>query len=376
MEAEAGRSSTRTSFPVYKGDWNRFVKNCMAEAHASGVNEALMVAAKAHKKGWDWPFAPDPRQEIIQSSDDKDETPAQKPEIFEVKTRAQTAQVHKLSQSKWERFPANVAEAARYQSQRLYRCLDRALGSPSAVNFQSQLASVPEDDGIGAWLMLLRWSATTIAPVREREEALDKYHGIKLKSLEYPESLWTRLETTRKQLKTMQIDIDEGATERRFIKAIHESRKGRYYHDQLQQYKLAERQGKNPTMDDLRVALTVKYEELQLGSRGIQHTWDRNPNPLRPAAAAVQRGNRGSMPVELAKPTHKKGTNTARHAKHREQVCKNCGAKGHHWQRCKQPKKCLICHEQDHLAAACPTNSSDKDYSPPPRSHCPRNSAS
>ncbi len=185
------------------------------------MNEAISVAERAHKKGWDWPFAPDPRQEIIQSSDDEDETPAQKPEIFEVKTRAQTAQVHKPTQSKWERFPANVAEAARYQSQRLYRSLDRALGSPSAVNLQSQLASVPEDDGIGAWLMLLRWNATTIDPVREREEALDKYHGIKLKSLEHPESLWTRLETTRKQLKTMQIDIGEGATERQFIKALH-----------------------------------------------------------------------------------------------------------------------------------------------------------
>ncbi len=69
--------------------------------------------------------------------------------------------------------------------------------------------------------------------------------------------------------------------------------------------------------------------------------------------------------MDLAKPTHKKWTNTAHHAKHREQVCKNCGKKGHHCRRCKHTKKCLICHEQDHLAAACPTNNSDKHHPPP-----------
>ncbi len=65
MEAEGGRSLNRISFPVYRGNWKIFVKDCLAEAHTAGVNEAILVAAKAQTKQWEWPFAPDPRQEII-----------------------------------------------------------------------------------------------------------------------------------------------------------------------------------------------------------------------------------------------------------------------------------------------------------------------
>ncbi len=189
MEAGDGRSPARYSFPVYHGDWKSFVENCLAEVHASGVNEALMVATKAHKREWDWPFAPDPRQEILLSSDNEDEATENKSEVLEVQTQAKTAQASKPRKSKWERFPTTVAEAARYQSQRLYRYLDRALDGPAAVNLQSQFASVPEDDGIGAWLVLLRWNASTLVTAREREEELDNYYGIQLKSQEYHESL-------------------------------------------------------------------------------------------------------------------------------------------------------------------------------------------
>ncbi len=57
-------------FPVYRGDWKSFVKNYLAEVHVSGVNEAIMVAAKAHSKKWEWPFSPDPRQETLLPSND------------------------------------------------------------------------------------------------------------------------------------------------------------------------------------------------------------------------------------------------------------------------------------------------------------------
>ncbi len=60
MEAETGRSTSRCSFPVYKGDWKSFKKNCLAEAHIAGVNEAIPVAVKAHSRQWVWPFTPDP----------------------------------------------------------------------------------------------------------------------------------------------------------------------------------------------------------------------------------------------------------------------------------------------------------------------------
>ncbi len=53
-------------------------------------------------------------------------------------------------------LPAVFAEAARYQSQRLYRYLGRALDGPRAINMNSQFASIQEDDGIGAWIALLR----------------------------------------------------------------------------------------------------------------------------------------------------------------------------------------------------------------------------
>ncbi len=58
------------------------------EAHIAGVNEALKVANKAHKKQWQWPFAPDPRQKIICSSNDEDELKSIKTESVEMKTRA------------------------------------------------------------------------------------------------------------------------------------------------------------------------------------------------------------------------------------------------------------------------------------------------
>ncbi len=127
MEADDGRSSTRFSFPVYKGDWKWFQKHCLAEAHPAGVNEAITVATKAHSKKWEWSFVPDLRQEITGSSDDEGDLLKTKQEAPDIKTRAQTAQETIVHTSKWERFPAAFAEAARYQNQRLCCHLGRAL---------------------------------------------------------------------------------------------------------------------------------------------------------------------------------------------------------------------------------------------------------
>ncbi len=75
--------------------------------------------------------------------------------------------------------------------------------------------------------------------------------------------MWTRLETTREKLTSMKIDLDEGASERRFIKAINQSREGCHYYNPLKAHQLAQCQGKPSTLKDLRIALTFKYEELQ-----------------------------------------------------------------------------------------------------------------
>ncbi len=56
------------------------------------------MAAKAHAKQWDWPFAQDPRQEIWISSDEEDDMPELKTESSETRTRAKAAQEkHKVS---------------------------------------------------------------------------------------------------------------------------------------------------------------------------------------------------------------------------------------------------------------------------------------
>ncbi len=115
------------------------------------------------------------------SSDDEDDTTGSKPEPSEIQTRSKAADSGKGHKSKWERFPAVFADAARYQSQRLYHYLDRALDGPGAVNLHSQFASVPDGDGIGVWIALLGWSDSTTDPVRAREEALDAYYKIPVK---------------------------------------------------------------------------------------------------------------------------------------------------------------------------------------------------
>ncbi len=137
MEAGTeGRSFTRISFPVFTGNWKRFEKNCLAEAHVAGVNEALTIASKTHQKQWHWTFAPDPRQEYIDSSDDERDDDVDKMEISEIKTRSKSTQEVTMRKSKWERFPEALAQAARYQSQRLYRYLDHALNSRLAINLR------------------------------------------------------------------------------------------------------------------------------------------------------------------------------------------------------------------------------------------------
>ncbi len=80
MEAGDGRFSTRLSFPVFTGDWKQFQKNCLAEAHVAGVNEAFTIAIKAYQKQWHWPFATDPRQEHVYSSEEEENDDNVKPE--------------------------------------------------------------------------------------------------------------------------------------------------------------------------------------------------------------------------------------------------------------------------------------------------------
>ncbi len=214
------------------------------------------MASTAHKKKWEWPFAPDPRQEVADLSDDEVKTTD-----TEIKTRATKAQVRTTHASKWERFSEMFAEVARYQSQRLYRYLDRALDGPQAINLHSQFASVPEDDGIGAWIALLKWTSASTDPARARDQALNDYYGARLKSTEHPESLWTRIVIASKKLSTLHITLEDSAVERHFIKAIEESQEGRLYYHPIRAHQLAERQCKASTFTELEIALTFKYEE-------------------------------------------------------------------------------------------------------------------
>ncbi len=190
MEAENGRSLIRPSFPVFEGDWKTFEKNCLAEAHLAGINEAITVALKAYQKQWQWPFTTDPREEVIYSSDDEDEDDPGKKEPQEL-TRVATRSVTTKAQytSRWERFPLAVAQAAQYQSPRLHRYLDRALDGPGSINLRSQFDTVPQDDEIGAWLALLRWNGRNKDPANERDKAFETYYDIKLMPREHPESL-------------------------------------------------------------------------------------------------------------------------------------------------------------------------------------------
>ncbi len=119
MEAvEEGRSSIRISFPLYRGDWKSFEKNCLAEAHVAGVNKAITVAMKAYKKRWQWPFAPDPRQEIIYLSEEEDEVDVDqlKTESCEMKTRAKSAQKAVKTKSRcvrWQGIGVGTGYSAR-----------------------------------------------------------------------------------------------------------------------------------------------------------------------------------------------------------------------------------------------------------------------
>ncbi len=153
--------------------------------------------------------------------------------------------------------------------------LSRATGSPAVGvmrEFKGHLG-MPDgrgaDDGIGAWIAILRWNDMKIDPAGEREEAMDTYYNIQLKPSEHPESLWTHLEMAREKLANIQIDLNEGALERRFLKAIHQSREGRQYYNPLRAHQLAERQGKFATTKDLRTALTFKYEKIQLACKNF-----------------------------------------------------------------------------------------------------------
>ncbi len=92
---------------------------------------------------------------------------------------------------------------------------------------------------------------------------MNAYYKIQLKPQEHPESLWTRIETAAKKLAELKVSMDEGARERHFTKAVHDTREGSKYYQQLRDYKLAVRQGKAPTLKDLRIALTFRYEELK-----------------------------------------------------------------------------------------------------------------
>ncbi len=38
---------------------------------------------------------------------------------------------------------------------------------------------MPEDDGIGTWITLLKWTSDPVDEVKEREQAIDEYHGIR-----------------------------------------------------------------------------------------------------------------------------------------------------------------------------------------------------
>ncbi len=97
MEAEDGRSRTRPSFPVLEGDWKTFEKNCLAEAHVAGVNEAITVARKSYNKNWDWPFATDPRWEPLISSDNEaenSETETESSEMQEQRLSRKSPNLH------------------------------------------------------------------------------------------------------------------------------------------------------------------------------------------------------------------------------------------------------------------------------------------
>ncbi len=101
-------------------------------------------------------------------------------------------------------------------------------------------------------------------PERERDEAIDTFYNAKLEPREHPESLWTRLNTARDKLIDMNIEMDEGALERRFIKAITQTKEGGLYHHSLRTHQLEQRKGMPSFTKDLRIALTFAYEEAQL----------------------------------------------------------------------------------------------------------------
>ncbi len=126
-----------------------------------------------NQKQWPWPFTPDPRQEYADSSDDESNTSIVTSESSEIQTRSKSAQEASTTKSKWERFPEALAEAARHQSQLLYHYLDRTLDRPAGINLYSQFARLPNRDGIGAWIALLKWSDLSKDPVQEKEEAVD-----------------------------------------------------------------------------------------------------------------------------------------------------------------------------------------------------------
>ncbi len=115
---------------------------------------------------------------------------------------------------------------------------------------------------------------------------MDAYYKIQLQRCEHPESLWTRLMTASEKLSKINITFDEGTRNRWYIKAIKESPEGRHYYTPLRAHHLAERQGKHPIMDDLRIALTFKYEEIQHNERpgGTPRATAR----VKPAAATLR----------------------------------------------------------------------------------------
>ncbi len=191
--------------------------------------------------------------------------------------------------SKWERFPEALAQAARYQSQRLYRYLDRALDSRLAINLRSQFGTVRQDDGIGAWTALLRWNDIQTDPERERDAAMDTYYNTKLEPQEHPESLWTRLNTARDRLIDMNIGMDEGALERRSIKAITQTKEGHLYHHSLRAHQLEQRKGKSSSTKDLRIVLTFAYEEAQLAERVRNSRTYNTRTAVRPAVVRLHR---------------------------------------------------------------------------------------
>ncbi len=256
----------------------------------------------------------------------------------EYATRTNKAKKESMK-SKWERFPDDLAKAARYQSPRLYRYLDRALDSRLAINLRSQFGTVPEDDGIGAWIALLRWNTAMKDPIRDEEEAVEAFYKLRMEPPEHPESLSTRLETARNKLASMGIDQDGMSLERRFPKAIDKSKEGCIYQYSLKAHKLMQQQAKSPSTEDLRTALTVTYEEAQSNLRKNDSTRikERNEPPRRLVVAAATQDRRTRNKRNPQKPI----------------TCRNCGEKGHHFKECNPPPKCYKCNQVGNIAANC-----------------------